>query len=326
MSSIYHARRWATENGSSLDLHPGPGFYFSGAGGLSYDGSVVFGGADASLYRWTQATGFQWLQMPSGYDRVGGGGDTSADGRTMIAAFDVWPQSGFVRRDQFIWREGTGFEPIAAPAWATYAVLGSLDGSGTVASGRLESAEPNSVRAARWTTTAGWQVLPLPSDGAYSYGGRISADGRVIVGAYVTSDTSLSRSYYWSEATGTVSIPDVPGMYGTDATAVSGDGSVVVGNGTDGYHHPFIWTAATGTVELAQYLPSIGIDLTDWRLGSAWDISDDGTVIVGTGSHRLANGTWAAESWVVTIPSTPAAGLFSCWAAATVRRRKRSDR
>jgi hypothetical protein len=52
-------------------------------------------------------------------------------------------------------------------------------------------------------------------------------------------------------------------------------------------------------VDLNAYLPTLGIDLTGWML-YAYDISDDGRTIVGTGFHDSVE-----EAWVATLSPLP---------------------
>jgi len=103
----------------------------------------------------------------------------------------------------------------------------------------------------------------------------------------------------------------VPGHEGrSEALAVSLDGSVVVGRaqriiddggGTCHFGETksiaMIWDPYNGARDLKQVLENdYGLDLSDWILTEAKDISDDGTVIVGTGEH---NGV--PEGWVAIV-------------------------
>jgi hypothetical protein len=49
-------------------------------------------------------------------------------------------------------------------------------------------------------------------------------------------------------------------------------------------------------LDLNEYLPSLGIDITGWRLTNAYGVSGDGRTIVGEGSHF-----WT-EAWMATLP------------------------
>ena len=70
---------------------------------------------------------------------------------------------------------------------------------------------------------------------------------------------------------------------------VSADGSVVVGRQVDasGVHMASIWTEETGMVFLWDLLTDLGVDLSDWiYLDSAYGISNDGNIVVGTGLNK----------------------------------------
>ena len=79
-----------------------------------------------------------------------------------------------------------------------------------------------------------------------------------------------------------------------------------------------LWTSDLGMVDLNDYLPTLGIDLTGWTLTGARGISADGTAIIGQG---LFNGS--QRGWVVTgIPSPGTAALLALGGLAGVRRRR----
>ena len=62
--------------------------------------------------------------------------------------------------------------------------------------------------------------------------------------------------------------------------------------------HAFVWAAATGTRRLARELEQRGVDLADWQLISAVDVSADGSVIVGVSPSPIA--TNEAFKWTLT--------------------------
>lgn len=98
---------------------------------------------------------------------------------------------------------------------------------------------------------------------------------------------------------------DLPGGgYVSQATAVSADGSVVVGisGSLDGWE-PFTWTSSTGMVGLGQYPGTTGGGGT-----YANDVSDDGSVIVGTatkGGGRFEAFKWTQSTGMVGLGALP---------------------
>jgi hypothetical protein len=98
------------------------------------------------------------------------------------------------------------------------------------------------------------------------------------------------------------------------ARAVSGDGSVVVGYvWNESEEEPFIWDHEHGIRSLTEFLTQHGIDLTDWDLNTAVDISADGRVIVGNGYHISLG---RQEAWIATIPEPSTLTALATFAAA----------
>ncbi len=99
----------------------------------------------------------------------------------------------------------------------------------------------------------------------------VSRDGSVVVGITETPE-HYNRAFVWRKEEG--ELIEIGTLSGTDSLAlsVSGDGEKVVGISTtsDGRSLPFIWTVGEG------------IKALDSLEGGAWDISDDGSSIVGS--------------------------------------------
>jgi hypothetical protein len=146
----------------------------------------------------------------------------------------------------------------------------------------------------------------------------VNEAGTVIVGHY-TPPATIGRAYRWTfnglsgDAPlgldlGTTPGP-VPETRRSLAQGVSEDGSKVVGYAlrydatVPASQYPkvaFLWTEATGMVELNAYLPTVGVNLDGWDLRVANGISADGRVIVGTGIH---NGL--TRGFIVTLGNSP---------------------
>jgi uncharacterized membrane protein len=114
------------------------------------------------------------------------------------------------------------------------------------------------------------QVIDLPLG---SWANDITPDGTVVVGTWNNVNGFIWR---WQ----TDPAPTV--VVGGDIVGVSDDGSTVVGTITDpttGKQAPGIWTEATGWQSLLGFPGSNGCP----GLGSGYDISGDGSVVVGLG-------------------------------------------
>lgn len=89
----------------------------------------------------------------------------------------------------------------------------------------------------------------------------------------------------------------LPGASESVAYAVSGDGNVVVG--TSGV--PFRWTPA-GMRSIPELAVAAGFDLSRWQLLDATGVSEDGSLIVGSGIYdSTGTGRWFKTAWVLKL-------------------------
>jgi uncharacterized membrane protein len=107
----------------------------------------------------------------------------------------------------------------------------------------------------------------------------VSNDGSTIVG-----DVSPSYVFRWTEATGVVVLNDFLGA--RQAMAVSADGTAIVGNNDSS---AVLWREGAGAIALG------GLPGGNSSYSAAWDISADGSVVVGQGSR--VQGTGEAMLW-----------------------------
>ena len=136
----------------------------------------------------------------------------------------------------------------------------------------------------------------------------MSADGTTVVGdSYIAQNVTgwERQAIRWTVETGMVSLGDLPGGASDYSVAydTNRDGSVVVGMANMIPYPPyngdaFIWDAVHGMRNLQDVLfNEYGIDLNGWRLASASGISDDGSVITGTGWDPNGH----SEAWLVEL-------------------------
>lgn len=152
-------------------------------------------------------------------------------------------------------------------------------------------------------------------------------------GTWVVGDGSfgsLDQAWRWSAATGVepLGILNPAGFFPRgSATAISDDGSVIVGFERELGGFPtsgigFIWTAATGMVNLNDYLDSLGIQRNGFNASLPLSISGDGRTIGGAGI--AAGSLFGGEGFLVTIPE-PTGGILAMVAVfggLSARRRK----
>lgn len=290
------AWRW-TSAGGIQGLGFLPGDSGSNAVATSSDGAVVFGGSGASLYRWT-STGMVDIGagLPSGPLLQIFPTDLSSDGLVAVGGFFDF---GTFLGGAFRWTSGVGIEiliPFGIPQIAAFNALSS-DGTVIVGSSGLPDDQTGFFR----TNAGGITFLPELPFGECQCGSDargVSEDGQTIVG------TSHQEAFRWTAATGTVGLGLLAPIQFNDFDAaldVSADGSVVVGFSSRASDTAFIWTEASGILDLRALLSQLDVDMTGWTLTSAVGVSNDGTVIVGNGINPSGD----EEAWIASVPEIP---------------------
>ncbi len=138
--------------------------------------------------------------------------------------------------------------------------------------------------AAAYGATPSFQGLgDLPGGDYGSYAASVSADGTVVVGS--SKSASDGKAFRWTAATGMVALDTLP--YYTGASGASADGSVIVGSTS---RDAFRWTAATGIVIIGD-LPG------SYPKGRAYDVSADGSIMVGCGNIDVMSLKGMAFKW-----------------------------
>lgn len=221
-----------------------------------------------------QAAGLTWIG-------TGAALDVSSDGRYVVgtnssnSAFR-WDSSGGT---QLLGFTGIGF---------------SVSADGSVVVGWQNS--PTLQQGVRWTAQTGAVVL-MASDGtAVRTARKVSADGSVVVGAL--NAPSSSSGYRWTAADQAIPLggPASGGSYGI-ADAITSDGTYIVTN-HNGNTPLYRLGGPSGPVALGT-LPG-----NTAASGFAYDISDDGAVIVGeasNGAHSVPF-RWTSTTGMQEIP------------------------
>lgn len=196
---------------------------------------------------------------------------------------------------------GLGFLTAANAHAVKWDEAGGMIDLGSMVPGR--SSRANAINAAG-TVIVGWQDEPTGTrsgakwqDGVESFitdnngnnvgeAGGISADGNTIIGA------ANPNPYVWNAASGLIYIthPNASFSFKGGATGISADGKKVIG-----YYRAFgappmsgegfIWTAATGRINLNDYAASLGIATNGVTMGLPLAISQDGKKTAGSGTN-----------------------------------------
>jgi probable HAF family extracellular repeat protein len=287
------AFRW-TAAGGMQDLGTMGGIV-SQALAVSDGGVFVTGNGDLApparfynAFRWSAVTGMQSL---GSLGAASYGLAISADGSVVVGRSVLMP-SGDDRA--FRWTAASGMQDLGTLAGDFESAAQGVSADGSVVVGY--SVGFTTSRAFRWTSDTGMVELGFLPGGHQSYAFGVSRDGSVVAGWGTTGEGS-SVAFRWTAEGGMVPLGVLPTGSGSFANAISGDGTAVVGRAdAAGFPRAFLWTAATGLVDLNTYLPTLGINLTGWTLTTATGVATDGRTIVGTGTH---NGT--TEAWMATL-------------------------
>jgi uncharacterized membrane protein len=252
---------------------------------VSGDGSVVVGRSGSQAFYWTsegsmvRATSF--LDSPS----------VSADGSVVVGRY--MDQNFFSHA--YRWTIGGTFElleDLPGGRFDSGAFDASADGSVVVGYGTPSF--PDQAFPVVWEDNAPpHRLSDLGSGSALG----VSADGTVIVGRVGSPQRAFRR------VPGSITLlENLSGATGATAQRVSADGSVVVGvnffrtvppDAASFHSEAFRWTELDGTVSLG--------DLPGGRIFStAYDVSANGSVIVGSGETSFENGVGISEAFYWT--------------------------
>lgn len=275
---------------------------------VSADGNVIVGlsGGPSGFerqqaFRWTEDEGMQGIGgLPGSVLSYAWG--VSDDG-TVIVGDSYIPDDGSTRvRHAFRWAEGVGMQGLGTlPGMiGSIAMDTTADGLVVVGAG-TDGPDEEVMEAYRWTASDGMQALGyLPGGVSHSWASAITSDGSIIVGESASANAH-EEAFVWDATNGMRGLGFVPG-WGPSSTAlgVSSDGTVIVGQAGPDTSVPtaFIWTPEHGMREVRVVLQSLGVDTDGWQLIRAWDVSDDGSTIVGIGFNPMGR----QEGWVAVIP------------------------
>jgi probable HAF family extracellular repeat protein len=259
---------------SFMGLGAGNRFAYS----VSDDGSVVVGGGVPGIsFRWTQGTGAVALGIPSGFP-YSSAASVSGDGAVITGTMF----NNSTGQRAYRWTSATGVVDLGLLGGYTNAAAAAISRDGSTIVGDLSGPPFWTPRAMKWTQASGIVALPTLG-GTNGMAIAVSADGSKIFGGATAPDGS-SHAVVWTDA-GIASLAPISDPEST-AEGTNSDGTIVVG-GVDGAgtQLPFIWTEATGMVQL---------DLGTFTTGYATGVSDDGSFVIG--SSNFDGLVWTAAS------------------------------
>ncbi len=297
-----HAVMWSL-GGGLRDLGPTPLDVSSGGRGISANGAFVAGEVSANGYRamrWSEGTGMVPLGVLPGFTSTSIAYGISGDGQVVVGQ-----SSGTQGLDirAFRWESGI-MQNLGVLPGDTGSRAEAISRDGTTVVG---TSFGTGARAFRWTGSKGMRDLgSLANHVGYQARG-VSEDGSVIVGVAtrLTGIPITEVSPFRWDGQGMTVLGILPQDWSGDALGVSPDGRIIVGQSRPMDSVPtgraVIWTSGMGIVDLNVYLPTIGVDLTGWKLQRASAITNSGRFIVGLGEHQYSPGMFRPEGFIVHL-------------------------
>lgn len=293
--------RWTAEGGRELlGMNPYPVLGRSaGHPAVSADGTRVSAtilGSDSTYGTqgvWTLGEGWQETMPPAPPDGgimdnfYGSAWGLSGDGTTLVGLYWRPGQAETGSAHASAWTESTGTFDLGSTGKSSRANNANYDGSVVVG---WDQDPTGTWRPAVWVDG---ELSLLCSGSKSGQGEAVTPGGSIIVGYERHDSTEIKTAAMWrwngSGYGPTEYLGTLPGSAPNSATVkandVSADGSVVVGYnsyyGDPFYTTGFIWTEATGIMDVVDFLADNGIVLPHLDIVSLEAISDDGLTILG---------------------------------------------
>ncbi len=306
------------------------------AHGLSADGStvtglVVFPGGYRA-YGWTQAGGMQVLDVLPGYLNAWGTA-VSADGAIIVGLCNNVVPPPLNTSRAFRWTASGGTEDLGVLPGGSGSVAASISANGAVIAGA--GGTLLGVRAIRWSAGGIQEIATPPGTSAQAL--AVSADG-VVIGGFTNNTGFLwtesggyepiaviffralnadgtagagigsNQAVRWTRVGG---VHGLGGTLGSAANGISANGAAVVGSSPvtipfppppgSFSPHAYLWTPASGMLDLNEHLPALGTKLAGWKLTVADGVSADGLTLAGTAAVPNAAGFHHDEAWIAYL-------------------------
>lgn len=234
---------------------------------------------DVATATWVNRGGL----VPTGWDgSVSSTWGMTANGSTIVGLGFLTAANAHAVK----WDEVHGMVDLGSIVQGRSSRANAINASGTVIVGWQD--ESNGTRSgAKWQDGVESFITDNNGNNVGEAGG-ISADGSTIIGS------ANPNPYVWNAVSGLTYIthPNASFSFKGGATGISGDGTKVIG-----YYRAFgappmsgegfIWTSATGRVNLNDYAVSLGIATNGVTMGLPLAISQDGKKIAGMGVNAF---------------------------------------
>lgn len=300
---VYETWRWTQATGMTLLGMSSVAVLGVGAGtpDVSADGtriSATILGADSTYAiqgLWTEGAGWQEaVPLPADCGSIDGSYSSafglSGDGTTLVGLYWRAGQTdGSAHASR--WTSATGVVDLGSGGHSSRANAADHDGDVIVG---WDEHEDGHWRPAVWENGVK-QILTV--NDVFCEAAAVNAGGDMIVGQSYDAVSNKFVAAMWRKNGGVWdeqllgALPGTFPVFGfVIANGVSADGKLIVGynafSGQDGTG--FLWTAATGMIDVVPFLTQRGVTLPpNFDVRSLTAVSDDGTTIVGLGQDTF---------------------------------------
>ncbi|MBB5208394.1 hypothetical protein [Chiayiivirga flava] len=236
----------------------------------------------------------------------------SDDGRFLVGAgwVDVFPDEDAVEH-AWIWSAETGQQLLGAVDGLSWAQAWAVSNDGTVAVGFADAAPDDFTRhGVRWDAGVAQRIRDA-QDRPVGQAIACNSDCSIIVGAGFTAAGGSGQAWRWTAAGGVQFLGEIPGAppdityYAFDLTE---DGAMIVGSYPvfdpvqGSINHGFVWSEASGLVDIVDFLAAHGIDYgADFNELVVNAITRDGSKLLLNGG----NADYQRQRAIVHIAQAP---------------------
>jgi uncharacterized membrane protein len=294
---------WMSGSGP-LSLGPAPGNSFGAiAEAASDDGVFVAGFLQRTAtsfagFRWSAATGLQFIDDIPGGPASNSAVDLSSDGSVVVGLGNSL--NGI---EAYRWTAAAGAVGLGdLPGLPFTSHSNGVSGDGTIVVGHGNVLFGDAGGEGwRWTAESGMVGLgDLPGGVFESSAETISRNGKYVAGYGTGAEGRMA--FRWSADEGMRPLGEIPGgVFMSWGRAVSDDGDVAGVSSGPGGNEAILWTPDLGMVPVAPLLRLFGATgLDGWRLNSVEGIAADGRTLVGSGTDPDGHN----QAWVATLPAS----------------------
>ena len=271
----------------------------------SQDGSVILAHNGVSWAIFTGSAASGYTQQATFTHSIAG---MSPDGTALVGSAGSMSSSAVLRTssDNVHWTS-TSLSGISAFCYGSDVSNINVDGKWVVV-GYDDFSQTGLVWFVDASDTSSWTGRSL--SGTSVYANFVSADGTLAAGYSTDDSTGKARASIWNTGTGAVTLLDHDASISSGILGINTTGSVLVGYGNSNGNDQALYWTGSGTSytlhNLKETLEEAGVSTSSWTLSKATGVSDDGNIIVGTGTLSNDNVVYLANLGAGGLTTTEA--------------------